>query len=221
MILFENVSKSYRTSNSAKVVLDKATFSIPSGYNLGILGGNGAGKSTLLRLISGAEQPDRGRVARRARVSFPIGFGGTFHGHLTGKQNVLFVARVYGADASKVVEFVRDFSELGDYLNMPVNTYSSGMAAKLAFGMSLAIDFDIYLVDEVTEVGDARFRKKCADAFVERMKRSDIIMVSHNSQTIKAYCDRAAILSNGQLEFFESVDEAMAAHRRMMGASNA
>ncbi|WP_081159231.1 ABC transporter ATP-binding protein [Ensifer aridi] len=221
MIIFEDVSKAYHTRSGKKIVLDNASFDFPAGYNVGILGGNGAGKSTLLRMIAGAEPPDRGRIRRKARVSFPLGFGGTFHGHLSGRQNVAFVARVYGADSAKVLRFVQDFSELGDYIDMPVNTYSSGMAAKLAFGLSLAIDFDVYLVDEVTEVGDARFRRKCAEAFAERMKRSDIIMVSHNSQTIKAYCDRGAILQDGGLRFFESIDEAMLFHRRLMGAANA
>lgn len=221
MIIFENVSKAYHTRNGKKIVLDDANFDLPAGFNIGILGGNGAGKSTLLRLIAGAEPPDRGKIIRKARVSFPLGFGGTFHGHLTGRQNVAFVARVYGADPQKVLRFVSDFSELGEYIDMPVNTYSSGMAAKLAFGLSLAIDFDVYLVDEVTEVGDARFRRRCAEAFAERMKKSDIIMVSHNSQTIKAYCDRGAILQDGSLRLFESIDEAMLSHRRLMGAANA
>lgn len=221
MISFRNVHKIYHTMETSKVVLRDANFDFPVGYNVGILGGNGAGKSTLLRLIAGAETPDRGRIFREARVSFPIGFGGTFHGQLSGRQNVAFVSRIYGADTEKVIKFVRDFSELGAYLDMPVNTYSSGMAAKLAFGLSMAIDFDVYLVDEVTEVGDSRFRRKCAEAFAERMKRSDIIMVSHNSNTIRAYCDCGAVLHNGHLTFYDTIDEAMLVHRRMMGTVNA
>ncbi len=221
MIDFHNVTKRYRTHSGLKHVLDRASFRFEVGHNYGILGGNGAGKSTLLRLIAGAEYPNSGRIRRQVRVSFPVGFGGTFHGYLSGRLNTTFVARVYGQDPDRVNAFVADFSELGPYFDMPVQTYSSGMMAKLAFGLSLAIDFDVYLVDEVTEVGDARFRLKCAEVFKERMARSDIIMVSHNTHTIKAYCDRAAILINGQLEMFDHIDDAMRAYRDVMGAADA
>jgi capsular polysaccharide transport system ATP-binding protein len=221
MIEFLGVTKFYRAGGRRKFILDDATFSLPAGHNYGVLGGNGAGKSTLLRLISGAEHPNRGRVRRRARISFPLGFSGTFHGHLTGRQNAMFIARVYGEDKQRVNQFVADFSELGPYLDMPIQTYSSGMMAKFALGLSLAIDFDVYLVDEVTEVGDARFRQKCAAAFRERAARSDIIMVSHNSHTIKAYCDRGAVLADGRLELFDSVDEAALVHRRVLDSVHA
>lgn len=221
MIEFENVTKRYKTAQGVKTILDNASFTFPVGHNYGILGGNGAGKSTLLRVIAGAEHPNSGRVHRRVRVSFPLGFAGTFHGHLSGRQNAAFIARVYGADKEWVEDFVADFSELGGYFDMPLQTYSSGMMAKLAFGVSLAMDFDVYLVDEATEVGDARFRKKCAAAFRERIARSDIIMVSHNSHTIKAYCDRGAVLMDGRLEFFDSIDEAMKTYRRFLGANDA
>lgn len=221
MIEFREVTKYYRVPGGRKAVLENASFTFDIGHNYGILGGNGAGKSTLLRLISGAEPPNSGRIVRRARVSFPLGFSGTFHGHLSGRQNCTFLARVYGADEHAVDRFVADFSELGRYLDMPVQTYSSGMAAKLAFGVSLALDFDVYLVDEVTEVGDARFRQKCAQAFRDRARRSDVVMVSHNSHTIKAYCDRGAVLGEGRIEFFDSVDDAMRLHRSRMGSLDA
>ncbi|MCI4677497.1 ABC transporter ATP-binding protein [Rhodoblastus acidophilus] len=221
MIVFDRVTKRYRAGREEKTILDRASFSFDAGHNYGILGGNGAGKSTLLRIIAGAEHPNSGWISRRARVSFPLGFSGTFHGHLSGRQNAAFLARIYGVDERRVADFVWDFAELGAYFDMPIQTYSSGMAAKLAFGVSLAIDFDVYLVDEVTEVGDARFRKKCAAAFMERMAKSDIIMVSHNSHTIKAYCDRGAVLNDGRLEFFDSIDEAMRVHRNILGASDA
>ena len=221
MIEFENVTKRYRTTHGVRTILDNATFNFEIGHNYGILGGNGAGKSTLLRVIAGAEHPDSGRVRRHVRVSFPMGFTGTFHGHLSGRRNASFLARVYGVDEKAVEAFVGDFSELGAYYDMPIQTYSSGMMAKLAFGTSLAIDFDVYLVDEVTEVGDARFRKKCAQAFRERIARSDIIMVSHNSHTIKSYCDRGAVLIDGRLEFFDSIDDAMKVYRRVLGAGDA
>ncbi len=221
MIHFRDVSKFYRTRRGTNVVLRDASFDFEIGHNYGILGGNGAGKSTLLRMISGGEPPSRGKITRRVRVSFPLGFSGTFNGYLTARQNATFVARVYRSDIRRVLDFVWDFSELGPYFDMPINTYSSGMRAKFSLGLSFAIDFDVYLVDEVTEVGDARFRAKSAQAFRERVKRSDVIMVTHNSNTIKAYCDRGAVLKDGRIEFFPTIEEAVKMHSRYMSATDA
>lgn len=218
MIQFHNVSKSYQTHKGRHTVLNVQSFNFEIGHNYGILGANGAGKSTLLRMISGAEPTSRGRIIRRVRVSFPLGFAGTFNGYLSGKQNATFLARAYGENVKQVLDFVWDFSELGVYFDMPFNSYSSGMKAKLALGLSLAIDFDVYLVDEVTEVGDARFRAKSADAFRARAKKSDIIMVSHNQNTIKAYCDRGAVLRDGKITFFSTLEEAMNDHSKYMSA---
>jgi capsular polysaccharide transport system ATP-binding protein len=220
MIGFEQVSKAY-AGRAKKVVLRSQSFVFPRGRNVGVLGANGAGKSTLLRMISGAELPDEGRIHRAARVSFPLGFTGNFHANLTGNQNARFVARIYGEDVRRVLAFVSDFSELGAYLDMPVSTYSSGMMAKLAFGLSLAIEFETYLVDEVTEVGDARFRAKCHQAFQDRIARSHVIMVSHNSQTIRKFCDAGAVLDSGVLTFYPTVEAAMQAYQRIMGVFNA
>jgi capsular polysaccharide transport system ATP-binding protein len=215
MISLDGVSKAYRTGDGRpQVVLDAVDAAFADGYNFGILGANGAGKSTLVRMLAGTEMPDRGRIHRDGRVSFPLGYGGTFHGALSGRENVAFIARVYGADVKKVIAYVADFAEIGGYYDMPVNTYSAGMRAKLAFGACLAIDFDTYLIDEVTEVGDERFRRKCAFAFRERLRRSDIIMVTHNSRTIRQYCDRGAILANGELRLFDDIGEALDAYRR-------
>jgi capsular polysaccharide transport system ATP-binding protein len=152
-------------------------------------------------------------------VSFPLGFGGTFHGALSGRENVAFVARIYGAAMRRVLRFVEEFSELGEYLHMPVNTYSAGMRARLAFATCLALDFDLYLIDEVTEVGDQRFRQKCAEAFRERMQRSDIILVTHNIHTLRLYCDRGAILANGELTLFDDIDAALGRYHRMVQES--
>lgn len=220
MIGFEKVTKSYATGRGRKIILDRASCRFPPGRNVGVLGMNGAGKSTLLRLIAGAEPPDSGSIRRSVRVSFPLGFTGTFHPDLSGRQNATFIARVYGENVRRVVEFVDDFAELGPYYDMPIRTYSAGMGAKLAFGISLAIDFDVYLIDEVTEVGDALFRQKCVNVFSERMLYSDIIMVSHNSHTIRAYCDVGAVLYNGRLIFFESIDDALNAYRAVMGTAD-
>lgn len=220
MIHFRNVYKYYQTQRGRHVVLRDANFDFDIGHNYGILGANGAGKSTLIRMIAGGEPTSRGKIYRRVRVSFPLGFSGTFNGFLSARQNAMFVARVYGANIKSVLDFIWDFSELGPYFDMPINTYSSGMRAKFSLGLSFAIDFDVYLVDEVTEVGDARFRAKSAQAFRERVKRSDIIMVTHNSNTIKAYCDRGAVLNNGRIELFDTVSEAMKVHSQNMSLAN-
>src|SRR6201987_2475306 len=157
MIRLDRVSKAYRVRGGGRrSVLDDVSLTFEAGYNVGILGVNGAGKSTLIRLLAGSEPPDRGVVRRQARVSFPLGFGGTFHGALSGLENVSFVARVYGATMPPAIEFVEMFSELGEYFHMPVNTYSAGMRARLAFATCLAIDFDVYLIDEVTEISELR-----------------------------------------------------------------
>lgn len=215
MIALDGVSKTYRTRQGGRrVVLDRVSIEFPDGCNVGVLGANGAGKSTLIRLLSGAELPDRGRIRRDGRVSFPLGYGGSFHGALSGRENVAFIARVYGADHRKTIDDVADFAELGSYFDMPVNTYSAGMRARLAFGACLAIDFDTYLIDEVTEIGDERFRRKCALAFRDRLRRSDIILVTHNSRTIRQYCERAAVLADGTLRLYDDVPSALDAYRR-------
>jgi capsular polysaccharide transport system ATP-binding protein len=215
MITLDRVYKFYRTRAGRKTVLDHVDAVFESGHNFGILGVNGAGKSTLVRLLAGSEAPNRGAIRRYARVSFPLGFGGTFHGALSGRENTAFVARIYGAGARAVIDYVEAFSELGEYFEMPVNTYSAGMRARLAFAACLAIDFDVYLIDEVTEIGDQRFRRKCAEAFRERMLRSDIILVTHNAHTLRQYCDRGAILANGKLTFYDDIASALARYHRL------
>jgi capsular polysaccharide transport system ATP-binding protein len=215
MITLDNVSKAYRTPQGGRrIVLDRVSAAFPDGCNFGILGANGAGKSTLVRLLAGSEMPDRGDIRRNGRVSFPLGYGGTFHDALSGRENVSFIARVYGSNLAETTAYVTEFAELGMYFDMPLNTYSAGMRARLAFGICLAIDFDIYLIDEVTEIGDERFRHKCALAFRARMQRSDIILVTHNSRTIRQYCDRAAILADGVLRLYDDVADALESYRR-------
>jgi capsular polysaccharide transport system ATP-binding protein len=216
MIRLDQVSKAYRTREGRKIVLDAANAVFATGHNYGILGVNGAGKSTLIRLLAGSELPDRGNVRRHGRVSFPLGFGGTFHGALSGRENAAFIARIYGAPLRETIDYIEDFAELGEYFSMPVNTYSAGMRARLAFAACLAIDFDIYLIDEVTEVGDQRFRCKCAEAFRARMAHSDIILVSHNPQTVRQYCDRGAILADGALHLYDDVGAALNRHHRLL-----
>ena len=214
MIRLSRVSKFYRTENHRKVVLDDVTYSFDTRYTYGIFGSNGAGKSTLLRLIGGTELPNSGEIFRDLRISWPLGFGGGLHPLMTGRENLKFVSRLYGANLPRVIDFVEYFSELGNYLDMPVSTYSSGMGARLAFGLSMAIEFECYLVDEITAVGDARFGLRCKQAFEERRGRSSMIMVSHDIGTMKAYCDRGLVLYRGKLVAFGHIDDAIEFYRK-------
>jgi len=214
MIEVRNLTKSYRTLGGYNYVLDEVCALFPARRSIGILGRNGAGKSTFLRILGGAEMPDSGEVIRSGKVSWPIGFAGGFNGSLSGEENCRFVSRIYGQDVDRVTLATREFAELGEYFYMPYRTYSSGMRARLAFGLSMAIDFDIYLVDEVTAVGDSRFRSKCELAFKERRERSSVIMVSHQIATLKKFCDQCMVLLNGKMKLYESVDEAAAAYEK-------
>ncbi len=207
MISLTDVTKAYPTQSGLHVVLDNLSCVFEDKVSYGILGVNGAGKSTLLRLLGGAEHPDAGKIERSGRVSWPIGFAGGFSLALSGEENCRFVARIYGADFDEVIEYARDFADIGEYFHMPVRTYSSGMRARLAFGLSMAIDFDTYLVDEVTAVGDSRFREKCKHVFTERRERSSVIIVSHELGTIKQYADRYALLRRGKLELYDDLAE--------------
>jgi capsular polysaccharide transport system ATP-binding protein len=218
MIELRNVCKVYETSAGPNCVLDDVSISFNLGKSVGILGRNGAGKSTLLRIIGGAEMPDSGEVIRRGRVSWPIGFAGGFNGSLSGEENCRFVARIYGRDVDMVLDATRDFAEIGAYFNMPVRTYSSGMRARLAFALSMAIDFDIYLVDEVTAVGDKNFQEKCRAAFAERRERSSVIIVSHQTKTLKEYCDRYAVLNRGRLHIFDDLEAATECYEGKLAA---
>ena len=215
MIRFENVSKHFKTQQHKKVILDRVSTEFLPGYSYGILGVNGAGKSTTMRMIAGTMLPNSGRITKTRRVSWPLGFAGGFHPNMTGRDNLNFVARAYGEDVVRVARFVEDFAELGDYIKAPVRTYSSGMMARLAFGLSMAIEFDCYLIDEITAVGDARFQARCQVAFESRRKNSDLIMISHGMDTIKSYCDKAMVLVDGRLMVFDNVEHAIEAYYRL------
>lgn len=217
MIRLERVSKQFKTHGGSKHVLRDVTLEFPVGRNIGIFGMNGAGKSTLIKILAGAEAPDRGRIYRRGLVSFTLGFDSCFHHNLTGRENVKFIARVYGIDVRSMVEYVEWFAEIGSYFDMPLSTYSSGMRSKLAFGTCLAVDFDVYLIDEITEVGDSRFRTKALSEFRKKMMHADIILVSHNIDTIRAYCDMGAVLNDGRLELYDSLDDAMREYKELVG----
>ncbi len=208
MIALRDIRKSYRTKSGRRVVLDGVTRDFPPGVNVGILGRNGAGKSTLLRIIGGSEMPDSGHVVRDARLSWPIGFSGGFNQKISGRENMRFICRLYNEDYHKVYDFVEEFSELGEYLDMPVTTYSSGMRAKLAFGLSMAFNFDYYLIDEVTAVGDAVFQKKSKAFFDAKRASATLLVVSHSMATIKALCDTMLVLYKGKLLEFDTGGEA-------------
>ena len=209
MIRLEHVSKVYATRSGEHVVLDDVNLTLQKGEKLGILGRNGAGKSTLIRLIGGAERATSGAVERDMSVSWPLAFGGGFQGSLTGLDNFRFVCRVYGLDWKRRSAYVQEFAELGEYFKEPVRSYSSGMRARLAFAISMAIDFDCFLIDEVVVVGDSRFHEKCHDElFVKRGDRA-MVIVSHQVEYIKAHCTRAAILDSGKLVFFDEPEAAI------------
>jgi len=218
VIRFEHLTKSFHLRGERKVVIDDLNLTLPTGKSLALLGRNGAGKSTLLEMIAGTMRPDSGRIVSDGSISWPVGFGGSFHGELTGAQNVRFIARIYGVDTDGLIAFVEDFAELGKYFDMPVRSYSSGMRSRLTFGASMGIHFDTYLVDEVTAVGDAAFKRKSRAVFAERMKTSSAIMVNHSMGQVRQYCDAGIVLENGQMQYFDDLEEAIAMHEAIMAA---
>ena len=215
MISLRHVSKQYKTLRGTISVLRDVNLDILYGDKVGILGRNGAGKSTMVRLISGAERPSKGSIARRMSVSWPIAFGGAFQTTLTGMDNIRFICRIYDRDEREATEFVQDFSELGRFINEPVRTYSQGMRARLAFALSIIVDFDCFLIDEIIAVGDARFHQKCNDELFDKRASKSKIIVSHNADFIRETCDRAAVLTDGELMCFDDVDEAILTYRNI------
>jgi capsular polysaccharide transport system ATP-binding protein len=208
MLAIEHVSKVYSTRHGPRTVLSDINFRLPRGEHLGILGRNGAGKSTLIRLISGAERPTSGRIIRGMRVSWPLAFGGAFQSHLTGLDNLKFVCRVYGVDHRPLVPFVEEFTELGVYFREPVLHYSNGMLTRLAFALSMAVEFDCFLIDEAMVVGDVRFHERCHVELFHKRNNRAFILVTHEAHVIKLYCKSACVLHQGKLIAFPSVDDA-------------
>ncbi len=216
MIELRNLSKSYRTRFSRKVVARDINFTFPTGESIALIGGNGAGKSTMLKMIAGTLKPDRGEVISDGSISWPVGFAGSFHGDLTGAQNVKFCARIYGVDTEEMLDFTKTFSQLGAHFHLPVRTYSSGMKSRLAFSMSMAIPFDTYLVDEVTAVGDASFRKRSEAILMERLKNAGAIVVSHSMEQLKRLCTSGVVLSNGRFFYYARIEKAIEHHNHNM-----
>lgn len=215
MIRFEDVTKTYHIRKFEKQVFTSLNFKIEKGDSLGICGANGAGKSTLMRLIAGVEHPTSGHITRTMQTSWPIGYASCFQSSLTGADNARFIARVYNKPEEELLDFVQDFAQLGAYFYQPVHTYSAGMNARLAFGISLAVEFECYLVDEVTGAGDERFRIRCEEALLHRRDNATLIMVSHDPGTLRQYCERGAVVYGGTLVFFDTIDEASEVHHRL------
>jgi capsular polysaccharide transport system ATP-binding protein len=215
MIELCNVTKSYPVKDGFRYILRNVTLTIPTKTNVAVLGPNGAGKSTFLRLIGGAEAADSGSIRTDEDISWPLGLTSGFQGSLTGRQNVLFVSRVNGLDSEQshhIIKQVTRFAEIGEYFDMPVNTYSSGMRARLTFGLSMAFKFDVYLVDELTSVGDARFRLKAKAAFDEIRSRASLIFVSHNLNTLRQSCESALFIRDGQADYYPEIEHGIHAY---------
>ena len=212
MIHCLDIHKQYRSGHVTKLVLKGIDFTINRRDRIGLLGRNGAGKSTLIRLIGGVEMPTSGKVTRQMSCSWPLGFNGGFQGSLTGYDNARFIARIYDRPYAEIRDYVETFTELGSQLQMPVKTYSSGMRARLAFALSLAIEFDCYLIDEVIMVGDMNFQNKCRTEFFEKQNDRALLLASHSTELVAAYCNRAIVLNEGKATMYEDVDEALAVY---------
>ncbi|MCI2395757.1 ABC transporter ATP-binding protein [Aliiroseovarius sp. N1F302] len=216
MIQVHDLWKTYYVKGTPKVVANGLNLTFPSGKSVGLFGRNGAGKSTLLRMIAGVEDPDSGSITSNGTISWPVGFAGSFHGELTGAQNTRFVARVYGIDTDELIAFVQDFAELGAHFHAPFRTYSSGMRSRLAFGLSMGIKFDTYLVDEVTSVGDASFRERSTTLLRQRIGESAAIIVSHSMPLMEKMCDAGIVMINGHAHHYDDVKEAIEVHTAAM-----
>ncbi len=208
MIRLENISKHYETTRGYKTVLNDVNLQIAPGEKVGILGRNGAGKSTLIRVMGGVTLPDSGTITQEMSLSWPLGFDSGVQGTMTGLDNINFICRVYGVDIDEVLPFVADFSELGRYIREPVSSYSSGMKARLSFAISMAIDFDCMLIDEVLAVGDQRFKERCHEELLVKRKERALVLVSHEPGMIREICDSAYVLVEGHLHHFNEVEEA-------------
>jgi len=216
MIELCNISKTFVLNKRRKTVAKDISVLFPARRAVAILGRNGTGKSTLLKIISGAMKPDHGEVLHKGSVSWPVGFAGSFHPELTGLQNTRFIARIQGVDTDELVDFVQSFADIGPHFYLPVRTYSSGMRSRLAFGASMGIHFDTYLVDEITAVGDADFKEKSEALFRQRLSSSAAIIVTHALGQVKRLCDHVAVLEKGRLRFFEDADDGIAFYQRLI-----
>ena len=216
MIELRSLTKSYPTRQGRRYVFRDLSFTFPTGVSIGLIGRNGAGKSTLLRLLGGIDQPDSGHVVTDKRISWPVGLAGGFNGNLTARENVQFVCRVNGAFGSELrdkVEFVRAFADIGDYFDLPMSSFSSGMRSRVAFGLSMAFDFDYYLIDEVMAVGDAQFKARSKEVMTERLKKANVIMTSHNMADIRQYCGVVVHVDDGHVAVYDDIELGIRAYQ--------
>ena len=214
MIEFNNVSKYFPTPSGRHYILKDVTLTLPGDKNIGVFGANGSGKSTLMNLLAGVDQPNKGSIHVSGNVSWPLGLSG-YQGSMSGRENAEFICRVYGkskAEIKEKIEFIKAFSEIGHFFEMPLKTYSSGMRSKFSFAVSMAFDFDYYLIDELTSVGDAAFRKKCQQVFEEKKSRANFLFVSHNVQELKRQCDIGIFIKDGKIHVYDRIDDAIAAY---------
>ena len=218
MIELHNVTKYYKTAYKKKYILNNVTTTIPSGVNVGILGRNGAGKSTLLRMLGGIDFPNSGIIASPNTFSWPMGLAGGFQGSMTGRQNVKFVCRIYGKSDYEIeqsIESVREFAEIGDYFDMPIKTYSSGMKSRLSFGLSLVFDFDYLIIDETLSVGDKNFQEKSKKALRKKIENCNVLLVSHSMPVLKELCDVGIIVNQGQMQYYNNIENAISTYNKI------
>lgn len=215
MIRVTNLHKSYRSHGLTHRVLNDISFDLPRGGKLALLGRNGAGKSTLIRLLGKVELPTSGKVDHQMSVSWPLGFGGAFQGSLTGIDNMKFLSRIYRIDYGHMRRFVDEFAELGHFLYQPIKTYSSGMRARLAFALSIAIEFDCYLIDEVIMVGDQRFHARCREHLFDKRGDRALIIASHDASFIRDVCDSAIVLKQGKAYQYDDIEEAIGIYQNL------
>jgi len=218
MIELRNATKYFQTKHEKKYILNNVSITIPSGKNIGILGRNGAGKSTLLRMLGGIDFPNSGIISSPNSFSWPMGLAGGFQGSMTGRQNVMFVCRIYGKSDYEIKESVRsvqEFAEIGDYFDMPIKTYSSGMKSRLSFGLSLAFDFEYLLVDETLSVGDKNFQEKAKKALRKKIENCNVLLVSHSMPVLKELCDAGIVLHQGAVYYCDDINDAISTYNEI------
>lgn len=216
MVELIGVSKRFFQRGVETIVARDLSFRFEPGQSVALLGRNGAGKSSLLRMIAGLIKPDEGHIVHGGSVSWPVGFQGSFHPDLTGAENARFVARIYGLSPRAMEQFVGDVAELGPHLGLPVRSYSSGMRARLAFAISMAVPFDTYLIDEVTSVGDGAFQRRSEALLQDRMRSAGAIVVSHATEMLRRICSSGVVLERGRMFFYQRVDRAIEHHDHLM-----
>ena len=225
MIEVKNLTKSFKHKGKRNYVFKNLNFRIETGQSVALLGRNGAGKSTLLQILGGIDQPDSGTINTDSSISWPVGLVGGFQGSLTARENVIFVTKIYAGNSKEIIEEkvnkVKSFAEIGKYFDRPFKTYSLGMKARVTFGLSMAFPFDVYLIDEVTSAGDARFRKKSKKVLSDLHKKADFIMVNHNLWALKLHCDKAFVLHEGTLLEFDSLEQGISTHERLLDMTQA